>query len=303
MRPSRVSLLLLALAMGGCAGVSKLPPGADVGPDPVLAAPERALIPTTNVAPAIGWPAGAKPVAAPGLTVKAFATGLDHPRWLLVLPNGDVLVAETNAPERPDDGKSLKGFFMKIFMKIAGAGPKSADRILLLRDTDGDGVAETRSVFLEGLHSPFGMALIGNQLFVANTDAVMRFPYTSGTLRIDAPGMKVADLPAGPLNHHWTKSLVASRDGAKLYAGVGSNSNVAENGMEAEEGRAAVWEIDPRSGAARVYATGLRNPVGLGFEPASGKLWAVVNERDELGNDLVPDLLTSVTDGTFYGWP
>ncbi|HUP30034.1 MAG TPA: sorbosone dehydrogenase family protein, partial [Usitatibacter sp.] len=169
--------------------------------------------------------------------------------------------------------------------------------------TDGDGVAETRSVFLEGLHSPFGMALIGNQLFVANTDAVVRFPYTPGTLRIDAPGIKVADLPAGPLNHHWTKSLVASRDGAKLYAGVGSNSNVAENGMEAEEGRAAVWEIDARSGAARVYATGLRNPVGLGFEPASGKLWTVVNERDELGNDLVPDLLTSVTEGTFYGWP
>ena len=274
-----------------------------MGPEPVIAQPEHALIPTTNVAPAVGWPAGGKPTAAPGLVVQAFAAGLDHPRSVYVLPNGDVLVAETNAPERPDEGKSIKGFFMKIFMKIAGAGARSANRITLLRDTDGDGVAETRSVFLEGLNAPFGMALVGDALYVANTDGVVRFPYSPGALRITEPGRTLAALPAGTRNHHWTKSLAASRDGAKLYAGVGSNSNVAENGMAVEEGRAAVWEIDVATGAARVFATGIRNASGLGIEPASGKLWAVVNERDELGNDLVPDYLTSIADGGFYGWP
>jgi glucose/arabinose dehydrogenase len=299
----RASMVFCSLLIAACAGISKLPPGADVGPDPVIAPPQRSLIPTTNVAPAIGWPAGGRPVAAAGLAVHAFAEGLDHPRTLHVLPNGDVLVAETNAPERPDEGKSIKGFFMKIFMKIAGAGVKSANRITLLRDTDGDGVAETRSAFLEGLNAPFGMALVGNAIYVANTDGVMRFPYAPGELRITQPGRMLAALPAGTMNHHWTKSLVASRDGSKLYAGVGSNSNVAENGMAVEEGRAAVWEIDVATGATRVLATGIRNAAGLAIEPASGKLWAVVNERDELGNDLVPDYLTSVADGGFYGWP
>jgi hypothetical protein len=220
-----------------------------------------------------------------------------------VLPNGDVLVAETNAPPRPEDENGLKGLAMKAVMKRAGAAVPSANRITLLRDTDGDGIAETRSPFLEGLNSPFGMALIGNELYVANTDAVLRFPYTSGQTRITAPGTKVVDLPGGPLNHHWTKNLIASRDGARLYVTAGSNSNAAENGIEKEEGRAAIWEVEAKTGKHRIFASGLRNPNGLAWEPASGALWTVVNERDELGSDLVPDYLTSVKDGAFYGWP
>jgi glucose/arabinose dehydrogenase len=218
-----------------------------------------------------------------------------------VLPNGDVLVAETAAPKRPDEGKSLKGRVMGVAMKKAGSAVPSANRITLLRDANGDGIAELRSPFLEGLNSPFGMTLVGNDLYVADTDAVVRFRYTPGATRIDTPGEKVTDLPAGTRNHHWTKTVVASADGSRLYASVGSNSNVAENGMEAEEGRAAIWEIDTRSGEKRLYATGLRNAVGLAWE--DGRLWATVNERDELGSDLVPDYLTSVTDGGFYGWP
>jgi glucose/arabinose dehydrogenase len=220
-----------------------------------------------------------------------------------VLPSGDVLVAETNAPPKPEDGKGIKGTVMKALMKKAGAGIPSADRITLLRDTDGDGVAETRSVFLQGLHSPFGMALVGEDFYVANTDAVMHFRYTPGATQIGTPGDKLTDLPGGPLNHHWTKSLIASRDGSHLYATVGSNSNVAENGIDKEQGRAAIWEIDRRTGSKREFATGLRNPNGMAWEPQSGKLWVVVNERDELGNDLVPDYLSSVSDGAFYGWP
>jgi glucose/arabinose dehydrogenase len=296
-------LIAAALAAGCAADTARLPAFADVGPHPTLPAPSNALIPTVNVAPAKGWPAGAMPTAAPGLRVNAFATGLDHPRWLLALPNGDVLVAETNAPPRPEEGKGFKAFFMKVFMKKAGAGAQSANRITLLRDVDGDGVAELKTAFIENLNSPFGMALIGDSLYVANTDAIVRFPYKAGDTRIGAAPVKVADLPGGPRNHHWTKSLVASRDGSKLYAGLGSNSNVAENGIEAEAGRAAVAEIDVRSGSQRLFATGMRNPVGLALEPASGRLWAVANERDELGSDLVPDYLTSVTEGAFYGWP
>jgi len=235
--------------------------------------------------------------------VNAFAEGLVHPRCVYVLPNGDVLVAETNAPARPDEGKGIKGRAMKSVQKRAGAAVPSPNRITLLRDADGDGVAELRAPFLEGLNSPFGMALVGDDLYVANTDAVVRFPYRKGETRITAPGVKVADLPAGTRNHHWTKSLVASRDGRKLYAGVGSNSNVAENGIEVEEGRAAIWEIDLEKGTQRVLATGIRNATGMGWEPDSGKLWTVANERDELGSDLVPDYLTSVKDGAFYGWP
>jgi glucose/arabinose dehydrogenase len=260
-------------------------------------------VPTVDIAPAVGWPPGTKPAAPAGTRVDAFATNLEHPRWLYVLPNGDVLVAETNAPERPEEGKGVKGWMMTQVMKRAGAAVPSANRITLLRDGDGDGVAESRFVFLEGLNSPFGMALVGRDFYVANTDAVLRFPYTKGQTRIDAPGQKVVDLPAGPRNHHWTKNLVASPDGAKLYVTVGSNSNVAENGLEAEAGRAAIWEVDTRTGRHRVFASGLRNPNGLGWEPASRRLWTVVNERDELGSDLVPDYLTSVADGGFYGWP
>jgi glucose/arabinose dehydrogenase len=299
----RLLLLILVLGMTACAEKAQLPALAGTGPDPQLPPPAKALIPTVHIAPAKGWPQDAKPVAAPGTSVAAFATGLEHPRWLYVLPNGDVLVAETNAPERPEEGKSIKGKVMKFFQKKAGAGVPSANRIVLLRDADGDGVAEERHVFLQGLSSPFGMALVGRDLYIANTDAVLRFPYSPGETRIAVAGAKVVDLPAGPRNHHWTKNLIASRDGAKLYVTIGSNSNVAENGIEAETGRAAIWEVDARSGEHRIFASGLRNPNGLGWEPRSGKLWTVVNERDELGSDLVPDYLTSITDNGFYGWP
>ncbi len=250
-----------------------------------------------------GWSADGRPVAAPGTGVARFAEDLDHPRWIYVLPNGDVLVAETNAPTRPEAGKGVKAFFMKIFRKKAGAGTPSANRITLLRDTDGDGMADTRSVFLAGLNSPFGMALIGNDFYVANTDAVMRFPYMPGDRRITTPGVKVMDLPAGPLNHHWTKNLIASNDGARLYVTVGSNSNVAENGIDKEAGRAAIWELELKTGNKRIFASGLRNPNGMAWERESGALWTSVNERDELGSDLVPDYMTSVRDGGFYGWP
>jgi glucose/arabinose dehydrogenase len=237
------------------------------------------------------------------MAVTAFASGLDHPRWLYVLPNGDVLVAETNAPPRPRDGAGIKGWLMTWVMGKAGAGVPSANRITLLRDGDGDGVAETRTTFLKGLNSPFGMALVGHDFYVANTDAVVRFPYVPGETRIPQPGTKLLDLPAGPLNHHWTKNLLASRDGTRLYVTVGSNSNVAENGMEQETGRAAIWEVARKSGSHRLYASGLRNPNGMGWEPEGGTLWTVVNERDEIGSDLVPDYLTEVPEGSFFGWP
>ena len=296
-------LLLLAGLLISCGEMATLPELAGVGPSPALPPPQRTLIPTVHIAPAKGWPAGATPTAAPGLAVNAFAGGLDHPRWLHVLPNGDVLVAESNAPPRPDDGKGIKGWLMKMFMKRAGAGTPSANRITLLRDADGDGVAEVRTVFLAGLNSPFGMALIGDSFYVANTDSIVRFAYRAGDTRITAPGVKVADLPGGTINHHWTKNIVASRDGSRLYATVGSNSNVAENGMENEVNRAAILEVDLASGRSRLFASGLRNPNGLDWQPQSGALWTVVNERDELGSDLVPDYLTSVQEGAFYGWP
>jgi glucose/arabinose dehydrogenase len=256
-----------------------------------------------NVVTARGWAAGEKPVAAEGMEVVAFARGLDHPRWLYVLPNGDVLVAETNAPPRPEDSKGIKGCLFQHFQKKAGGAVPSANRITLLRDADGDGVAETRTVFLAGLSSPFGMALVGDTLYVANTDALVRFPYTEGQTQITAPATKVTDLPAGPINHHWTKNVVASEDGSTLYVAIGSNSNVMENGLENERERAAIWAVDPRTGSHRVFASGLRNPVGMAWEPETHALWAAVNERDELGSDLVPDYMTAVRDGAFYGWP
>ena len=302
---SAMSLLCSAivLTVAGCGNQTTLPIQAGMGPNPTLPPPHHTLIPTINIAPAKGWPAGAKPAAADGLTVNAYASGLDHPRWVYVLPNGDVLVAETNAPPKPEDGKSIKGWFMKKIMKRAGAGTPSANRITLLRDADGDGVAETKTVFLEGLHSPFGMTLVGDSLYVANSDAVMRFAYKAGDTRIVDPGKKIADLPAGPINHHWTKNIIASRDGKHLYATVGSNSNVGENGMNKEENRAAILEIDPATGNTHLFASGLRNPNGMSWQPQSGVLWTVVNERDEIGNDLVPDYMTSVKAGAFYGWP
>ena len=299
----KISLAVIAVQLGACAKSAQLPVSAGTGPNPTLPAPHESLIPTVKVAKAVGWEDGATPVTAPGTRVTRFASGLDHPRWLLVLPNGDVLVAETNGPPRPEDGKGIKGFFFKRFQKKAGAAVPSANRITLLRDADGDGVAETRSVLLSGLHSPFGMALVGNVLYVANTDAVVRFPYVTGTTRITAPPVRVASLPGGPLNHHWTKSLIANQDGSRLYVGVGSNSNVAENGIHKERERAAILEIDPATGIHRVFASGLRNPVGLTWNSETGELWTSVNERDELGSDLVPDYMTSVKEGGFYGWP
>ncbi len=296
-------LAIVAVGLAACGEQATLPVSAGIGPDPQLPPPETSFIPTVNIAPAEGWANGGQPVAADGLAVMAFADGLDHPRWLYVLPNGDVLVAETNAPPKPEDKQGIKGWIMGLMMQRAGAGGPSADRITLLRDADRDGVVDSRSVFLDGLHSPFGMALVGNDFYVANTDALLRFPYQEGETRIEAAGEKVTDLPAGPINHHWTKNVIASPDGSKLYVTVGSNSNVAENGMAVEEGRAAIWEVDPKTGGHRIFASGLRNPNGLAWQPRTGALWTVVNERDELGSDLVPDYMTAVKDGGFYGWP
>ena len=296
-------LLAVMVSVVGCGATARLAVSDGMGPKPVLPEPNPSLLPTVHVVSAKGWSGDERPLAAKGLTVAAFARGLDHPRWLHVLPNGDVLVAETNAPPRSSGYKGIKGWFFKRYHKKAGGAVPSANRITLLRDADGDSVAETRSVLLSGLNSPFGMALVGNVLYVANSDALVRFPYAEGETRITASATKVTDFPPGPLNHHWTKSLIANADGTKLYVGVGSNSNVAEHGMAKEEGRAAIWEIDARTGKHRVFASGLRNPVGLAWEPETVVLWTVVNERDELGSDLVPDYMTSVRDGSFYGWP
>jgi glucose/arabinose dehydrogenase len=294
-------LLMSSLSVSAAAAENPL---VGYGPNPELPPARQPLVPILNPPNAVGWAEGQKPVAAQGLEVNAFATGLDHPRWLYVLPNGDVLVAETNAPaNRPDDAKGIKGFVFKLFLKQAGAAVPSADRIMLLRDADGDGNPELRTTFIDGLHSPFGMALVGNTFYVANTDAVVSFPYEEGQTEITAEPTKVTDLPAGTINHHWTKGLVASPDGSKLYVSVGSNSNLIENGLAAEKDRADILEVDPQTGTYRVFASGLRNPVGMVWEPESKALWVVVNERDELGNDLVPDYMTSVQEGGFYGWP
>jgi glucose/arabinose dehydrogenase len=296
-------VLAAAVLAASCGARARLPIAAGTGPQPQLPEPQRSILPLVNVVDAKGWPLANTPAPAEGLRVDAFARGLTHPRWIYVLPNGDVLVSETNAPVRPDDNRGIKGWFFKKFQKKAGGAVPSANRITLLRDRDGDGDAETRTDFLTGLNSPFGITLVGDSLYVANTDAVVRFPYSEGQTKITAAGTKLVDLPAGTLNHHWTKNIAASPDGAKLYVAVGSNSNVAENGIEQEEGRAAIWEVDRMTGAHRVFAAGLRNPVGLAWEPERKALWVAVNERDELGSDLVPDYITSVRDGGFYGWP
>ena len=295
------SLALVALA--SCGDTARYPIDAGTGPNPQLPAPVKRVIPTVKVAEVKRWTGDATPVPADDLRVVAFARDLDHPRWLYVLPNGDVLVAETNAPPRPKEEESgLRAKVMASMMAKAGAATPSADRITLLRDADGDGVAEVRTQFLSGLYSPFGMALVGDRFYVANADALVSFPYRDGDTQITAPPKFVANLPGG-INHHWTKSLVASPDGSRLYVGVGSNSNVAEKGMDAELNRAAILAVDPQNGSTRLYATGLRNPVGLAWEPTKQSLWVVVNERDELGSDLVPDYLTQVKEGAFYGWP
>lgn len=312
MTPTRLPISSLGaaavLACAACAFAQSPAALPGTGANPTLPAPQKpGLVPTVNIAPAQGWPQGTMPVAPAGFKVTALATGLDHPRWVYTLPNGDVLVAESNKPEPKDGAKNvhaegLRGKAMGVVMKRAGAGVPSANRITLLRDADGDGVAETKSVFLSGLTSPFGMTLVGNELFIANADAIVKVPYQPGQTSVTATPVKLTDLPAGA-NHHWTKNILASADGSKLYATVGSNSNIGDNGMASEEGRAAIWEVDRATGNKRLFATGLRNPNGLGWEPQSKVLWTVVNERDELGNDLVPDYLTSVQDGAFYGWP
>jgi glucose/arabinose dehydrogenase len=294
---------LVALALGGCGEIATLPVSAGTGPLPTLPAPQATLFPTVNIAPARGWLPGAKPDAAPGTRVDVFAAGLDHPRWIYVLPNGDVLVAETNAPVRPAHAPGLRGWVMGLVQARAGAAVASANRITLLRDSDGDGVADLRTVLLQDLNSPFGMALVGNSLYVANSDAVLRFPYVTGQTRIAAAGTELLALPAGSVNHHWTKNIIASPDGARLYVSIGSNSNVGEGGMAAEAGRAAIWQVELPGGAHRIFASGLRNPNGMAWAPDAATLWTVVNERDEIGSDLVPDYLTSVREGGFYGWP
>ncbi|MEC4238362.1 PQQ-dependent sugar dehydrogenase [Pseudomonas sp. DSV-1] len=296
-------VIVLAAGLAACGESSTLQVSDGTGPSPKLPEPNKTLIPTVNIAPAVGWADGTTPIAAQGLEVAAFAEGLDHPRWLYVLPNGDVLVAETNAPPKPDDSKGIKGWIADKVMARAGAAVPSANRITLLRDADHDGVAETRTVFLDNLNSPFGMALVGDELYIADADKLLRVPYQAGENSIKANPVKVLDLPGGPLNHHWTKNVIASPDGTKLYVTVGSNSNVGENGMDKEGGRAAIWEVDRATGNHRIFASGLRNPNGMDWEPKTGKLWTAVNERDEIGSDLVPDYITSVQDGGFYGWP
>lgn len=312
MMPSQRFVLLMTTAalLSACGENSKLPFQAGVGPNPQLPEPTTSLIPTLKVSKAVGWKEGDTPKVVDGFKVQALADNLQHPRWLYKLPNGDVLVAESNTPPKPegskDGGSGLLAWAKRkatgIVMDRAGAEAPSANRITLLRDADGDGKAEVHTVFISGLTSPYGMALVGNELFIANADAVVKVPYTEGQTEIKATPVKVTDLPAG-LNHHWTKNILASADGSKLYVTVGSNSNVGENGLEAEEGRAAIWEVDAKNGQKRLFASGLRNPNGLIWKPGSTELWTVVNERDEIGSDLVPDYLTSVKDGAFYGWP
>jgi len=270
------------------------------GREPKFTEPRRQIIPTVGIADPVGWAANAAPTPAKGLKVQRFAAGLDHPRSLLVLPNGDVLVAETNSPPRPVEG--IVDWVQSMLMGQAGAGAPSANRIALLRDADGDGVAEQKHILLSGLNSPYGLALIGERLYVANTDSLMSYPYKEGDTKITDAGRKITGLPANAPNYHWTKSLTASPDG-KLYVGIGSNSNIAERGLDPEDNRAAVLEIDTKAGESNIYASGLRNPTDLAFNPWTGALWAVVNERDMLGSDLVPDYLTDVEFAGFYGWP
>jgi glucose/arabinose dehydrogenase len=292
--------LVVLLAAAGC-DQEVAPPSAQYGANPVLPEPQQYLVPPMAVPPGIGWKQGQAPVVPVGLKIHAFATGFIHPRMVYTLPNGDVLVVEANGPNAPI--YRPKDYVEAKVKALAGSSAPGGNRITLLRDTNGDGVADVRTIFIDHLNSPFGIVLVGDYLYVANTDAIVRFPYVPGETRITSPGGKLTDLPAGPINHHWTKSLTASPDGSKLYAGVGSNSNITENGIAAEEGRAAIWEVDRRTGLKRIYAAGLRNPTGVAFEPQTGKLWAIANERDEIGPNLVPDYLTSVREGGFYGWP
>ena len=296
------ALIILTIPGGYPCRAARPTTNSEYGPSPELVAPNKSILPTIHVAKAKGWNDDAKPQSAEGTTVTAYARKLQHPRWLYVLPNGDVLVAESEAPAKPDDSKGVSGKVHKLVMKLAGSGAHpSANRITLLRES-ARGSVETH-VFLQGLNSPIGMALVADTFYVANSDAVLSFPYRSGDTELRSAATTLTALPAGTINHHWTKSLLASPDGRHLYVGVGSNSNAGENGLNAEHERAAVWEIDTKTGEHRIYASGLRNPLGLAWEPQSDALWAAVNERDELGDQLPPDYMTALRDGGFYGWP
>jgi glucose/arabinose dehydrogenase len=297
---STLALALLA-ALSGCDEKASLEPAQQSGNAPPMPKAQDFLLPPMQVPKGVGWAQGQSPKVAPGLKIEKIASGLMHPRQVYVLPNGDVLVAESNGPgaEPVTTPKQLIATKVK---NQSGKGGKGGNRITLLRKKDAAGGEWEKHVFIEHLHSPFGMQLIGDGLYVANTDGIMKFPYHSGDTEIATPGAEFADLP-GTVNHHWTKALLASPDGTKLYVGVGSNSNVTENGLEVEYRRAVVLEVDVATRGSRIYASGIRNPTGLGWEPQSGKLWAIANERDEIGADLVPDYLTSVQDGGFYGWP
>ncbi|ATE67006.1 PQQ-dependent sugar dehydrogenase [Rhizorhabdus dicambivorans] len=301
-------VLLVLAALAGIYALAtneraQLPFAKTVGVRPQLSEPNETLIPTVAVAKAVGWKAGEKPAAAAGLSVAAFAEGLTHPRWIYVLPNGDVLVSESNSPPRTKDngGGGITGFVMKRMMARAGAGVPSPNRIILLRDADGDGKAELKTVLIGGLNSPSGMAWADGQLYIANTDAVVRVPFTPGQTKIDAKPAVVAKLPGG--YNHWARNLLLSADGKSLFVAVGSASNIGERGLDKEEKRAAILQISLPSGQDRVFAYGLRNPNGMAFEPTTGDLWTVVNERDMIGSDMVPDYLTEVQLGGFYGWP
>jgi glucose/arabinose dehydrogenase len=291
----------LAALLGSAASADIALPSTQYGANPLLPAPHQYLVPPMEVPPGVGWVDGKTPAVPPGLQIRAFATGFEHPRMVYTLPNGDVLVVESNGPKAPV--YRPKDYIEGKVKALAGSAAPAGNRIILLRDSKGSGKPDVRTVFIDHLNAPFGVVLVGNDLYVADTDAILRFSYTPGETRITAPGTKLTDLPAGPIDHHWTKSLTVSPDGAKLFVGVGSNSNITENGMAAEEGRASIWEVDRGTGLKRIYASGLRNPTGVAFEPQSGKLWAIVNERDEIGPNLVPDYLTTVRDGGFYGWP
>ncbi len=275
-------------------------PNAQYGSDPNLPEPQQYLVPPMKVMSARTWTAGETPQVAAGLRVEALATGLVHPRIVYALPNGDVLVVESNGPKAPV--YRPKDFIEGKIKALAGSAAHGGQRVSLVRGGS-DGKPKLQTVLIDGLNSPYGIVLVGNDLYVADTDAILRFPYHEGDTRIAAPGQMLTDLPAQPPNHHWTKSLTASPDGSKLYVGVGSNSNITENGIGAEEGRAAIWEVERATGLKRIYASGVRNPTNLAFEPTTGKLWAVANERDEIGPNLVPDYLTSVQENGFYGWP
>jgi len=294
------ALLAFAAALTAC-GDQGGDPARQYGADPYLPEPHQYLLPPMSVPQEIGWKTGEKPTVTAGLKVEALATGLEHPRMVYTLPNADILVVETNSPGT--EAYRPKDFIAGKVKARAGAAAKGGNRIILLRGATADGQPALRTVFIDHLHSPYGIALVGDTLYVANTDAILAFAYVTGMTQITSPGVKLTDLPAGPIDHHWTKAMTVSADGSKLYVGVGSNSNITENGMAVEEGRAAIYEVDRSTGAKRIFAAGTRNPTGLAFEPQTGQLFAVVNERDEIGPDLVPDYLTSIRQGGFYGWP